>query len=269
MPVTAPRPKLAIQSRALRSIALDQPEAIILAAGRGSRLGASTEARPKCLVRVGGVPLIEHQLRMLAMAGVTRVSVVVGYRAEEVRAAVAHRARTILNPQWEDTNSLYSFSLCHGHVRGPLLVLNCDVLVHPVALQRLLNARCSALLYDSSSGRDEEEMKVELDRGFLSAMSKILPHHRANGENVGILYFEEDALRSLFQEARLALSEGYRNGWLATAVERTARRRPVRGIDIADLPWIEIDFPDDLLRACDLTWRQLSGVMDPAMRLAS
>jgi choline kinase len=206
---------------------------------------------------------------MLAMAGITRVSVVIGYRAKEVQAAIAHRARTILNPQWEDTNSLYSFSLCHGHVRAPLLVLNCDVLVHPVALQRLLNARCSALLYDSSSGRDVEEMKVELDRGFLSAMSKTLPHHRAKGENVGILYFEADALRSLFQEARLALNEGHRNGWLATAVERTARRWPVRGIDIADLPWIEIDFPDDLLRACDLTWRQLSGVMDPAVRLAS
>jgi choline kinase len=247
----------------------DQVQAVILAAGRGSRLEGFTAAAPKCLVRLGGVPLLEHQLRLLEMLGIDRVSIVVGYRADSVRDVVRGAARLIRNDEWRDTNSLYSLSLCREYAGVPLLVMNCDVLVHPVALQRLLNAPGSAFLYDSSSGDSEEHMKVELKHGCLAAMSKALPAHRSHGENVGALYFDAAATRLLFREVGKVLNEGHRRAWMAMAVERLARWSPLHGIDVADLPWTEIDFPGDLEWARAQVWRQLRRALAPAMRLAS
>lgn len=73
-------------------------QAVILAAGRGSRLKNAIDNGPKCLANVGGRPLIEHQLSLLAQAGIRRVAVVTGYRASTVRAAIGSQAEFIHNP---------------------------------------------------------------------------------------------------------------------------------------------------------------------------
>ena len=86
-------------------------QALILAAGRGSRLGESAHEIPKCLIEIGGKRLIEHQIDTLADAGVGPVHLVVGYCAEEIREIVGMRADYVVNRRWEQTNSLYSFQL--------------------------------------------------------------------------------------------------------------------------------------------------------------
>lgn len=224
-------------------------EAVILAAGRGSRLGGAIDNVPKCLAEVAGTSLVEHQLSILRSAGIHRICVVTGYKAAAVREAVGDRAEFVHNERWAKTNSLYSLSLCRDKLRGPVVVMNCDVLLNAAVLERLLECSYSAFAYDSSSGSDAEHMKVELADDYLTAMNKQLPGHRIQGENVGILYFRKWALRLLFREAEALLQEGGRTMWLAAAVERLVRWIPLRGVNIAGLPWIEIDFPEDLAAA--------------------
>ncbi len=81
--------------------------AIIVAAGRGSRLGGKTDEIPKCMVQVGGRPILHHQLGALARAGVREVVVVRGYRGHLIDGA-AHRLRFIENPDWQTNNILAS-----------------------------------------------------------------------------------------------------------------------------------------------------------------
>ncbi len=232
-------------------------EAIILAAGRGSRLCSITAKLPKCLVEVGNRCLIEHQLNMLANAGIDQVTVVGGYCADQVKAQLRGRAELIFNPVWSQTNSLFSLWLCRERVRSPFVVMNCDVLAHPEILQRLLDRGGPAFTYDASSGADEEHMKVEIEAGALRAMSKSLPAHRSDGENIGILYFDEPVGQNLFREAEKALEVGGRNMWMAAAVERVAKKHDLAAIDVANLPWIEIDYPEDLQEARQVIWPEL------------
>lgn len=229
-------------------------EAIILAAGRGSRLGSAAEGTAKCLAYVGGRTLLERQLDQLEDAGVDRVTVVVGYCAENVRAQLRGRAETIFNPVWANSNSLYSLWLCRESVSRPFIVLNCDVLAHPEIVHRLLDHGGSAFSYDADSGDDEEHMKVEVEGGVLKRMSKALPAKRSYGENVGIIYFDQPTGQMLFRKAEEALEECGRNGWLAEAVERVARDAKLHAVEISDLPWAEIDFPEDLDLARRVTW---------------
>ena len=58
---------------------------VILAAGRGSRLNGVAAEAPKCLVEVGGITLVERQIRALRAAGVNDITIVVGCQADRVR----------------------------------------------------------------------------------------------------------------------------------------------------------------------------------------
>ena len=238
-------------------------QAVILAAGRGSRLNENTRDVPKCLQVVGGTTLLERQIRILRAAGVEEICVVAGYKAELVREAVGDSVHIIENPRYAQTNSLYSFWLCRDWVRASLLVLNCDVFAARQILERVLETPGSAFAYDSSSGDDAEHMKVDVSKGYLQVMRKDLPDCLTGGENVGILFFEAPAARRLFEEAESTLAAGGEKMWLAAAVERLATYVPLRGADVHGHPWVEIDFPEDLERARREVWPQmaLSGTL--------
>jgi choline kinase len=229
-------------------------QAIILAAGCGSRLAPVLKGRPKCLVQLDGVSLLEHQLAVLRDFGITDVCVVLGYRADEVRCLIGASCHCIVNDRYAQTNSLYSLSLTRHWVREAFLLLNCDVLAHPQVYRRLLATPGNALAYDSLSGTEEEHMKVVFARGKLQRISKALAAEESQGESVGLLKFESWSIEPLFREMRAALALGGENQWAPAAVQRFARHWPVGGVDIAGLPWIEIDFPEDLRAARTEVW---------------
>src|SRR3954470_16539418 len=110
-------------------------DALILAAGSGRRLRMN---RPKCLVELGDRPLIDHQLQALAWAGVDRVVVVAGYMADDVIAALPPGLPVIVNEHYAETNSMYSFWLARHAIGEEMVVLNGDVLFHPVIPRALV-----------------------------------------------------------------------------------------------------------------------------------
>jgi L-glutamine-phosphate cytidylyltransferase len=226
-------------------------EALILAAGEGSRLGVDV---PKCLVEVGGEPLLTHQLSALEDAGAEEITVVVGHEREQVREVAGDRAHLVVNEHYDRTNSLYSFWLARHGVTDDLLLLNSDVLFPVLLLRRLLAAQGSALAYDSSSGKDEEHMKVRLRWGLLQRMSKQLSQDETSGENVGVIRLAPAEAEAAFAAADWLVREGCGNEWVGAAISDVARQHAIRCLDVADLPWVEIDFPEDLSAARDVVW---------------
>jgi choline kinase len=236
--------------------------AVVLAAGRGSRLGGAAEEIPKCLLEVGRKSLIDHQINALADAGIGPVTMVVGYAASEIREAVGIRAEYVTNRRWDRTNSLYSFWLAREQMVGTTVILNSDVLFDPEVLERLLETEGDAFAIDSSSGQAREQMKVEIVEGRLADMRKDLPQDRVCGENVGILKLTYETVQELLAEAEALIEAGEEKSWLGSAVREVAKRAPMTPVDVADLPWVEIDFPNDLERARKEVWPRL----DPSRR---
>ena len=239
-------------------------KALILAAGRGSRLGSCSSDTAKCLLKVGDRPLIEHVLEMLAEAGVGPVGMVVGYCADEIRRVVGIRAEYIENPDWAITNSAASFLLGHEWAGdGPLLILNSDLLLHPGILDRVLEAGEDTLAYDSSSGNGREHMKVQIGMyDCVRDMSKELPANRTHGENVGVLNFSAATVTRLQARAAARIASGGQMEWLGSAVREVLQDRHIRGVDIAGLPWAEIDFAYDLDRARRDVWPAILASKD-------
>lgn len=237
--------------------------ALILAAGQGSRLAT---AMPKCLVQVARRPLLAHQIEAVKRAGATRITIVVGHGHEQVRSFAEGEATFVHNDRFAETNSLYSFWLARHAVAGDLLVMNCDVLFPEHVLQALLEPDGSTLVFDSNSGDDEEHMKVRIRDGHLVGMSKKLPPSRSDGENLGILRLTEEAAEAAFDAAGALVGQGREQDWLGTAINAIACDHPIACVDVAGLPWVEIDFPRDLASARTEIWPAIQALARPVRR---
>lgn len=239
-------------------------QALILAAGSGTRMADYEGSKPKCLYEVGGRPLIAHQLDALSQAGIDSVVIVVGYRANQVRGMVNGQATYVHNEEYAYTNSLYSFVLGGNRIEDDVLVLNSDVLLPPALVEYMATTPGNAFAYDSGSGDEAEHMKVRLRDGHLLEMAKQLPPAHTHGENLGLIRFERQALRYALEAGRVLISRGRRWDWLASAVNSAATRFPFRAVDVAGIPWVEIDIPGDLQRARAHVWPAIASLHHPS-----
>ena len=112
--------------------------AVILAAGRGSRLGPYTEDRPKCLAELGGMTLIGRQVAILRLAGVRDIVIATGYRAE---ALALPATRQVHNPRWETTNMVETLFCAEDAFGDDLVVAYGDIVYEPRVLAALLASR--------------------------------------------------------------------------------------------------------------------------------
>jgi L-glutamine-phosphate cytidylyltransferase len=227
---------------------------IILAAGKGSRLNGTAGDKPKCLVEAGGVTLIERQIDVLTRAGIDDIAVVVGCQADRVRGVCGPKITYVDNPRFAETNSLYSLWMARALLYEGFVVLNCDVLFHPVLLDDLLASRHDAALLIAYREPDQppfgdEEMKVKVRCGRVVDLSKTMAPDEADGENLGIVKFGPAGAPAVVDVMDGLVAAGGLRDWAPRAFCEFARQRPLYAIGTRGYPWIEIDFPEDYQRA--------------------
>lgn len=234
-------------------------QAVILAAGFGSRLRPLTDTRPKALVPLGGQPLLGHALDALAGHGITAVTVVVGYAAETVHAFVAGRrdvaVRCVENAAYATTNTLASLLCAEPTVHGDIVLLDGDLIFEPSVLAPML-APGTWLAIDRDRPLDDDAVKVAVDEDGerIVAVSKQLPDGlHGIGESIGMARIDHATLKALVPMGRRLLESGRNQAYYEAAfqalIDEGAR------FDIADvtgLRWTEIDDHDDLRRAEEL-----------------
>jgi len=239
-------------------------KAIILAAGRGSRLNGMASSRPKCLEQLGGISLIERQVRALRAQGIGEIIAVVGFGAEDVRHTCGPGIGYIENTHYAETNSLFSLWLARHFLSGGFVVLNADVLFHPQILEDLVTAQHEdALLVsypdESTPEFGDEEMKVRLRAGRVVDISKGINRRRADAENVGIAKFGPSGARLLVEKMDVLIRGGVHSDWAPRAFREFAGERPLYAVGTRGYPWIEIDFPEDYRRAVNEVLPRILG----------
>jgi choline kinase len=227
---------------------------VILAAGKGSRLNGTAAEAPKCLVELGGLTLVERQIRVLRRAGIDDVVVVVGSQADRVRRVCGQRVAYVENKRYSQTNSLYSLWMARALLYEGFVVLNCDVLFHPVLLHDLLTSRHQNALLLAYREADQplfgdEEMKVRVRCGRVVEMSKHMDPAEADGENLGIVKFGSRGAAALVAILDRIVGDGGLREWAPRAFSEFARSHSLHAVGTRGLPWTEIDFPEDYRHA--------------------
>ncbi|HMJ93341.1 MAG TPA: phosphocholine cytidylyltransferase family protein [Allosphingosinicella sp.] len=238
--------------------------AIILGAGKGSRLLPLTAERPKCLIDLSGRTLLEWQLDSLFEAGVTDMVVVTGYRPDLVEGVIAARGpglgsvSTIFNPFYHVADNLGSAWMARLAMDRDFLLLNGDTLIPPELVERLIAAPpapiCVAV--DRKAHYDEDDMKVLCEGDRLVRIDKQLAAPDYNAESIGFLRFMGEG-RSTFVdtvEQMMRTPEGTSSFYLR-AIDRLADTGIVRVAPIDGLEWAEVDYPADVEVARRLTGR--------------
>ncbi|MFA6915434.1 MAG: phosphocholine cytidylyltransferase family protein [Parachlamydiales bacterium] len=219
---------------------------IILAAGKGSRLG--NLAYPKALTPLAnGETILGRQIRQIQkLIPETLIHIVVGYRKELIIEQY-DKLNFIINDSFATENTAKSLLRALKPSQGDILWMNGDVVFHSEALETLLNTGPTAMLVNI--GRvAEEEVKYRLnDNGDIAETSKEVQN--PVGEAVGINYFNEKDARLL----QAALINCKQNDYFEKGIEVCIQN----GMQIhpATIPYdrcVEIDFPTDLDRANQL-----------------
>jgi choline kinase len=238
--------------------------AIVLSAGKGSRLLPLTAECPKCLVELSGRTLLEWQLDSLFAAGIREVLVVTGFRPELVERVIAGRAMrqgevaTIFNPFFHVADNLGSAWMARAAMDRDFLLLNGDTLVPAALVARLLAAPRSpiCLAVNSKAAYDADDMKVLCEGDRLVRVDKALEAGNFNAEAIGLSRFTGEG-RDAFVEAvdqMIRTPEGPAQFYLR-AIDRLADTGIVAAASIDGLEWAEVDFPADLELARRLTDR--------------
>ncbi|MBI2502040.1 MAG: phosphocholine cytidylyltransferase family protein [Candidatus Latescibacteria bacterium] len=234
-------------------------KAIILAAGAGTRLSPLTDGCPKCLVKVGQRRLIDYQLQALRQAGVEDVVLVVGYEADQIRAHCGPHARYIENPDYLSTNSIYSLYLAAAELDTDILLFNCDILFHPLVLQRLL-ARPNAVAVDAQVARLAGEMNVACDgQQRVLAISKQLAPQHSQAQSAQLVKFDRQGARAVGREVERLVGEQHREVFPTSAYGPLIARRELYAVEVGDLPWGEIDSLEDYQRVSREVLPRLQG----------
>jgi choline kinase len=239
---------------------------LVLAAGAGRRLRPYTDTLPKALVPVDGdTTIMDISLRNLAAAGLTEVTIVVGYRAEAVetrRAAFEEKYGVTIdlvhNDKAEEWNNAYSLWLARDRFAQGALMVNGDT-VHPVSVeQTLLTHRGPSILLaiDNLKKLADEEMKTTFSPdGQLTKITKLMNPAEAFGEYIGATIIEASAAAGLADALKATWERDpdlyYEDGFQ----EYANRGGEVRAATIGEVEWVEVDNHDDLARARDIACR--------------
>lgn len=237
----------------------NDPVAIILAAGVGRRLGEAGAGLPKCLLPMGGRTLLRRHLAHLESAGVRRIVVATGFGAEQVCAELeawpgTAQVSTVHNPDFDEGSvvTLWTARQTLRHA-DEVLVMDADVLYDPEIIHRLVrstHANCFLLDRDLEPG--EEPVKLCVRDGLLVEFRKRVEIESDYcGESVGFFRFSASAARQLATHVESYVDGNRRQEPHEEAIRDLLLSEPSRfGFEeVTGLPWIEIDFPQDVIRA--------------------
>ncbi len=177
-------------------------KAFILAAGRGRRLWPHTANRPKCLLDVGGITLLERQLFQLKEAGITEIIVVGGFRMDSLASTVSKsgitNVRLVYNPFFAHSDNLISLWLARSYMDGPQILLNGDIIFNPNALRDLISHESScSILTQQKTPYLTDDMKIIAEDSLVKKIGKDLSCSHANAISLGLLSFKETAVKVL------------------------------------------------------------------------
>ncbi|MFW5978040.1 MAG: NTP transferase domain-containing protein, partial [Halohasta sp.] len=236
-------------------------DAVILAAGTGSRLRPLTIDRPKACVTVDAVPIGEHQLRAYDAVGFETVTVVAGYMADRIEALCDRLSAelsvdidVVHNEVFANTDNMYSLYCTRQEVAGePFVLSNGDVVFEPAVVERLAAIDDHSAIAVDTSEYDPEAMKITLDEeDVVSGISKEVPPETAAGTSIDLYRFSADTSAKLFDriERRIEVDEEY-TAWSELALDEllATGNHDVRPVDIEGADWVEIDERADLLAA--------------------
>lgn len=227
--------------------------ALILASGKGTRMGTLTADRPKCMTKLPtGETILSRQLRQLSTSGVKKIVITTGAFADILKKYVItlniHADIVFVhNPEYENTNYIYSMYLADSALSGDVLLMHGDLVFEDSVLDMIIENKESAMTVSTTLPLPEKDFKAVINNDRITA--------------VGIQFMENSAAaqplyKLLDKERRIWFSQiaAYCNSgetkkltcYAENAFNEVSEYCCIRPMDFKNLLCSEIDDPSDL-----------------------
>jgi len=243
--------------------------AIILAAGRGSRLGSFTEGLPKTMLRIGDLTIFDRIVMGLDRIGIKEIVVVIGYAGSRLKTHTTTISQKLIQNRVDfefiDNDNLaigniYSFWRAKGKIDRDFILVNSDVVFHHGVLDLLsASPHGTSLLVDDFKKLGEEEMKVKVNaNGFVKEMTKEIDPSTANGEYIGIMKVSKSVADIVLSKVEMLLAKEEYPLYYEDAFKLVAREQDcLYACSTRALPWAEVDTIEDMHKATNTILPQI------------
>jgi L-glutamine-phosphate cytidylyltransferase len=227
--------------------------AILISAGKGTRLMPLTRNTPKCLLQIGnGSTIIEAQLDTLKNVGITKVSIITGYLTEQVEAKIKNaegiEIDIIYNPFYEEYNNLYSLWMAKYRMDEEIITINGDDLFNEELLTLLMKKDEDIIMTISRKDEyDDDDMKVIVYDNHVKRIGKDIPDKEANGESVGIIKYSKRGTNILKNKLeQMVKSQKYKESFYLEALQNLIEENIyINYQEVMLNMWQEMDFHAD------------------------
>ncbi|NMY91159.1 NTP transferase domain-containing protein [Pseudomonas oryzihabitans] len=219
--------------------------AVVLAAGRGSRLGGAGLEKPKGFIQFGTKPIIEESVDSLLQTGIRRIILVVGHLAsfyEDLAVRYPGIIELVHNPDYAISGSMNSLYRARSYIQEDFLLLESDLVYEPRALRAVLAAAESSLMLVSGATGSNDEVYVEAQGVQLTNLSKRRNELKGSviGELVGITRLDQRCFKLMCCHAERVFEQTLHLEY-EQALVAAAQQSAVHCLLIDDLVWSEID----------------------------
>jgi len=228
--------------------------AIILAAGRGSRMESATSNKPKCLTSLGGRTLLEWQIGALRAAGVKNVVLIGGYSIESL---FSYGDQLLENKDWEETNMVSTLACAYKILeQEPCIVSYSDIVYHPKIIRELQICRKHiAVIYDrmwESLWRlrfkdplsDAETFKVKNGR-LTNIGQKADDIKQIEGQYIGVFLLSPEGWSTIFKHLNTLPNKVRKSTDVTALLQRLIQKQVEITCYPTDGKWCEVDTQKD------------------------
>lgn len=231
---------------------------IILAAGRGSRLGERTKDRPKCMVEVCGKTILSRCIETLEQAGIKReqIGIITGYKSELIDVS---GITYFHNAQWETTNMFYSLLEAKEWLQNDTcLMCYSDIIFSSNAIYALCHTQAPlAITYDKNfwelwSNRmedplsDLETFRINTDGTLIEIGKKPKNKEDIMGQYMGLIRFTPQSWQWVLDTIQKPLPKSIEKLDMTTLLQALLEQGyPIQAIETQDL-WLECDTQQDI-----------------------
>lgn len=223
-------------------------KAILLAAGRGTRISRIIKEIPKSTLPINGEPLIRRSVSMLLDRGIKPI-VCVGYCKEKIYEALEGLdVEYYYNPFYDVTNSIASLWFARESLTEDTIVLNADVYFTKEILDIIISDKKELSLMVDKSRTEEGDFFLKIENGYITRYGKELPLEERSCEYVGIGKIRKSFVPEFKNTLIDLVNKQQHHLWWENIIYSLIEKKKINTIDVGGIFWSEIDYFDDYER---------------------
>jgi bifunctional UDP-N-acetylglucosamine pyrophosphorylase/glucosamine-1-phosphate N-acetyltransferase len=237
-------------------------QAVILAAGEGTRMRPLTENRPKVMLPIANKPMLGHIIDAVSGAGIKDIILIAGYKKESIMGFFEDGSRLGLNikyiEQEKQMGTGHAFGMASGYVAGKFLALNGDVMVSSSHIRKVMNRKEEAIITVKEVADPGQYGVIEKDGNKVKRIVEKSPEPPTNLANAGVYLFSSSIFEAISKTQLSPRGEIEITDSLQSIIDSGM---PV-GFEIMEEQWLDVGRPWDLLAANDIALKKMKGAIE-------